>query len=111
MESSVTDDLPNVPKDRYRPDEIEQLLKILSEPTKYSLMENTSQSIKSEVWSRFGFPGKIFPHGTHRQIPGFVSCFTCEKTFLRRKYDIYDQTEMPSVQFAIVRWKRNSKRN
>lgn len=105
-EIEVTDDLPDIRKDKYRPDEIEQPLKISIEPGKYSLMKNTSQSIKSDVWSSLGFPGKLLEDGTHRQIPGFVSCFTCKKTLCfdrSTKYMIKQKCHQSNLLLSVAK--------
>lgn len=103
-EIEVTEDLTDVSKEKYRPDEIEHLLKISSETRKYSVIKNASQSIKSEVWSSFGFPGKLLQDGAHRIIPGFVSCFTCKKTLFfdgSTKYMIKHKCHQSNLSLSV----------
>jgi hypothetical protein len=73
-------DTSNVSNEKYRTDGLEQLLKTSTDSKQYTIVKNSSQFIKSDVWSTFGFPGKLQTSGQYRIIAGFVSCFNCYKT-------------------------------
>ena len=70
----------NVTHEKVRAKEIEQLLKISTDPKQYVVKKNFSQFIKSDVWKLFGFPSKLQTNGKYQVISGFVSCFNCFKT-------------------------------
>ena len=49
----------NTTNEKYRAKEIEQLLKIQTDPNQYMINKNLSSFIKSDVWNTFGFPSKL----------------------------------------------------
>lgn len=67
---------------KYRPNEIEKLLKLSVESKQYIVLRNSSSSMKFEVWNVFGFPAKQQNNGSYRSITGYVSCFLWYKTML-----------------------------
>ncbi|CAF1419068.1 unnamed protein product [Adineta steineri] len=73
-------DSSNKTSEKYRAKELEQLLKVSTDPKQYIVQKNNSPFIKSDVWNIFGFPSKIQTNGKHQVIAGFVSCFICLKT-------------------------------
>lgn len=72
----------NVNKQCYQPKQIENLLKISTDPKQYIIVNNESTLLKSGVWKNFGFPAKSQSDDKHEIISGFVSCFNCFKTLL-----------------------------
>lgn len=72
----------SVSNEKYRPNEIEHLLKLSMESKQYIILRNSSSSIKSEAWKIFGFPAKQQSDGSYRSIVGYVSCFNCYKTMV-----------------------------
>ncbi|CAF3143678.1 unnamed protein product [Rotaria sp. Silwood2] len=61
------------------PDNHLDISNMVTEKYQYKIIKNTSQLIKSDVWSTFGFPSKL-QNGKHHAISGFVSCSNCYKT-------------------------------
>ena len=80
--SDVQSEESSISNERYRPSEIEKLLKLSIESKQCIVVRNSSSFIKSEVWNMFGFPVKQQSDGTYRSIVGYVSCFHCYKTML-----------------------------
>ncbi|CAF4802710.1 unnamed protein product, partial [Rotaria sp. Silwood2] len=68
--------------EHYQAQKLERLLKMSIYTKQYFITKNVSNFIKSDVWSKFGFPAKIQNDGLHDVIPGFVTRFDCFKTLL-----------------------------
>ena len=49
----------NVKKENYRPNQIEQLLKMSKTSKEHVFIKNQSEHIKSDVWEQFGFLVKL----------------------------------------------------
>ncbi|CAF4044377.1 unnamed protein product, partial [Rotaria sp. Silwood1] len=69
-------------KEHYQTQEIEKLLRMSVKSKQYIVKKNSSQLIKSDAWSKFGFPAKQRSENVYDILPGFVSCSDCFRTLV-----------------------------
>ncbi|CAF1375258.1 unnamed protein product [Rotaria sordida] len=69
-------------KEHYQTQEIGKLLRMSVKSKQYIVKKNPSQLIKSDAWSKFGFPEKQRTENVYDIISGFVSCSDCFRTLV-----------------------------
>ncbi|CAF1187184.1 unnamed protein product [Didymodactylos carnosus] len=67
-------------KNEYTINQIENLLKLDTNPKHYMILKNGIKRLTSDSWETSGLTSKLQADSPYQVKPGFASCFNCKST-------------------------------